>query len=99
MVKLIWSPRALQDLDDICAYIARDSEYYAALFGERLVSFIETLPQCPLLGAVVPEYGQPELRERLFRNYRIVYRVRSDALEIVTIHHGARLLPLEPPLA
>jgi len=66
MVKLIWSPRCLQDLDNACEYIARESPRYAYLFADRLVRFIETVAKQPLLGAVVPEYNRQDLRERLF---------------------------------
>jgi addiction module RelE/StbE family toxin len=93
---LIWSPRALRDLDDACEFIARDSPKYAYLFAKRTVSLIETLPRQPLLGAVVPEYGRKDLRERHFQNYRIVYRVRGGDIEIVSITHAARLLPPAP---
>jgi toxin ParE1/3/4 len=93
MVKLIWSPRSLQDLDNACEYIARESPRYAYLFAERIVRFIETISNQPLLGAVVPEYNLQDLRERLFQNYRIVYRVSEDQVELVTIIHAARLLP------
>jgi toxin ParE1/3/4 len=97
MAKLIWSPRALADLRGICDYIARDSERYASLFAERIVALVESIPEHPLLGAVVPEYRQQDLRERLFQNYRIVYRLRGEKVEIVTLVHAARLLPPTPP--
>ncbi len=96
MVKLIWSPGALNDLDSACEFIARDSERYAYLFAERIVALIERIPQNPLLGAVVAEYNREDLRERLFQNYRIVYRLSSDRVEVVSITHGARLLPPLP---
>ena len=93
MDKLIWSPRGLQDLDGICEFIARDSKQYAYLFAERIVALAESLLKQPLLGAVVPEYRREELRERLFQNYRLVYRVVPGRIEIVAIVHGARRLP------
>ena len=96
MVKLIWSPRAVEDLDAACAFIARDSDKYAYLFAERIITLIETIPANPRAGGIVPEYNLANLRERLFQNYRIVYRVRKDAVEIVAIVHGARLLPPLP---
>ena len=96
MAKLIWSPRALQDLDGACGYIARDSEKYAFLFAERIIALAERIAANPLWGAVVPEYEDPELRERLFQNYRVVYRARTDDVEIVTIIHAARLMPPKP---
>jgi toxin ParE1/3/4 len=97
MARLIWSPEARDDLQSICAYIARDSDRYARLFADRVIALVESIPAHPLLGAVVPEYGQEELRERHLQNYRIVYRVRKDVVQIVTIAHGARLLPRVPP--
>jgi addiction module RelE/StbE family toxin len=97
MVKLIWSPQALDDLDAICDYIARDSKRYAALFAERAIELAESISAQPLLGAVVPEYQREDLRERLFHSYRVVYRVCGEAVEIVAIVHGARLLPDSPP--
>jgi len=92
MAKLVWSPRALGDLESICDYIARDSDRYARLFAERVIRLVETIPRHPLLGAVVPEYEREDLRERLFQNYRIVYRISGEVVEILTVYHGARLL-------
>jgi len=96
MAKVIWSPCALSDLDNACEFIGRDSLKYAYLFAERVMALIETIPQHALLGAVVPEYRRDDLRERLFQNYRIVYRVRRDSIEVVSITHAARLLPPLP---
>jgi plasmid stabilization system protein ParE len=93
MAHVIWSPRALADLEGICEYIARDSERYAKFFAQRAVALIESIPAHPLLGSVVPEYGQADLRERRLQSYRIVYRLTPERIEIVAIVHGARLLP------
>jgi toxin ParE1/3/4 len=93
MARLIWSSRALTDLDSACEFIGRDSPRYAHLFAQRIVATIETIPQHPQLGAMVPEYEMEEIRERLFQNYRIVYRVRDESVQIVAIIHAARLLP------
>ena len=92
MVTLIWSPRAATDLEEICSYIALDSEHYARLFAQRIVTLIENIPDFPKAGRVVPEYQQDDLRERIFQNYRIVYRIKREAIEIVAIVHEARLL-------
>jgi toxin ParE1/3/4 len=97
MAQLVWSPDAIQDLNSICAYIARNSERYAGAFVEHVTRIVESIPDQPLLGSVVPEYERPDLRERLYQNYRIVYRLRGDLVEIVTITHGARRLPVHPP--
>ena len=59
--------------------------------------FIETIASQPLLGAVVPEYGDQNLRERLFQNYRVVYRISEQQVELVTLIHAARLPPPNLP--
>jgi len=93
MAKLIWSPKAVADLEEICQYISRDSEHYARLFAQRIIAVVEMIADFPMAGRVVPEYHRDDLRERIFQNYRIVYRIKSELIEIVAIVHGARLLP------
>jgi len=44
------------------------------------------------LGRMVPEKNDPIIREIIFGNFRIVYRVKAKVVELLTIHHGARLL-------
>jgi len=46
----------------------------------------------PLAGRIVPELGQADIREVLLKNYRIVYRVKSDTLVVLTVFEGHRLL-------
>ena len=87
-----WSPKAASDLEETCDYIARDSEHYASLFAKRVVAVVRRLQRFPELGRVVPEYQDPALREVLYRDYRIVYRVTPDAVEIAAVCHGARPL-------
>jgi len=90
-----WSPKAADSLEEICDYIARDSEHYAALFAKRILATIDRIPAFPKLGRVVPEYEDENLREVLFHNYRVVYRLRKEAIEVVLITHGARQLRLD----
>ena len=97
MGKLIWSPRFLQDLDNACDYIARESPRYAYLFAQRIVHFIESIATQPQLGAVVAEYDDQNLRERLYQNYRIIYRISENQVELVTLIHAARLPPPNLP--
>ncbi len=94
MVKLIWSPRAARDLEETTEYISTDSEYYARIFAQRVVEIAEKIPASPKAGRIVPEYENADLREHIFKTYRIVYRYKKGAVEIVAISHGARLLRL-----
>ena len=94
MTQITWSPEAIEDVEAIRAYVARDSPRYADLLVERLVSAAERLETDPLSGRMVPEVRDDTVREVIHGNDRIVYRVRPDLVEIVTVFHGARLFRL-----
>ena len=49
--KVIWSPECLADLQEIVAYIARDSPDYAADQARRIVHQIDLLEQFPRFDA------------------------------------------------
>lgn len=91
--KIRWSLRAASNFEDICNYIAKDSEYYASLFAKKINAIIKAIPQFPKAGRIVPEYKDENLREKIYENYRIVYRLKGENIEIVAICHGAK--PLE----
>lgn len=91
-LKIRWSPRAASNLEEICDYIAKDSEYYAILFAKKITSIVKAIPNFPKSGRIVPEYNDENLREKIYEGYRIVYRLKSDLVEIVAICHGAKAL-------
>ena len=90
--RIKWSPRAASHFEGICDYIAKDSKYYAVLFAKKVVAIVKSLPQFPKTGRIVPEYNDENLREKIYGNYRIVYRIKEKIIEIVAICHGARQL-------
>ena len=90
--KIRWSPKAADNLEKICEYISQDSEHYAAFFAQKVVAIIKNIPHFPKAGRIVPEYGNENLREIIFQNYRIVYRLKDDLIEIAAISHCAKQL-------
>ena len=97
MTRLLWSPRALSDLERIREYISRDSPVYAEFVVRRLVRAPERLVDFPEIGRVVPEVGSPQLRELIVRPFRLVYRVRPRSVEIVTVFRSSRDFPADVP--
>ncbi|MCJ7784294.1 MAG: type II toxin-antitoxin system RelE/ParE family toxin [Desulfobacterales bacterium] len=91
-LKIKWSPRAASNLEEICNYIAKDSEYYSILFAKKIINIVKAIPQFPKSGRIVPEYKDDSLREKIYGSYRIVYRLKADVVEIVAICHGSRSL-------
>jgi plasmid stabilization system protein ParE len=76
--KVILSPRAIQDLQEIVRYISFDNPAMAESFGFELLAKTRSLSAFPELGREVPELDDPNIRELIFKSYRIVYRVRKD---------------------
>jgi toxin ParE1/3/4 len=97
VVKIVLSKTARFDLKGIVDYIKRDSVKYAQLEKKKIQDAIDKLPQQPLAGRVVPELNNNNLRELIFRNYRIIYEVASEKqINILSIHHHARLIYNNP---
>ena len=92
MAEVRWTTQAADDLELIAEFIAHDSPHYASLFVVDVLTAVERLERFPESGRIVPEKNDPKVREIILGNYRIVYRRRADVAEILTIHHGARLL-------
>ena len=92
MAELRWTPQAADDLEAITDFIAADSPHYASLFALDVLTAVERLQAFPRSGRVVPEVQAPDIREIILGNYRIVYRIRDEIVEILTVWHGSRLL-------
>ena len=78
MADLRWSLTAEEDLQAIENFIAKDSVLHAVNFIDRLIDAAEQLTPSPKVGRVVPEFNKDDLREILFRAYRIVYQLRGE---------------------
>jgi len=89
MSEPLFSPMAVEDLDGILEYIARDNPAAAVRFAETLKEKCNTLARFPLLGA-----SRDQLAERLrvfsVGNYAIYYRPEGESLRIERVLHGAR---------
>ena len=90
--RIVWSPRAADQFEMICNYIGRDSTMYAHIFAKKVNAIVKAIPAFVKSGRVVPEYGDENLREKIYGNYRIVYRVGENYIEIAAICHGSQLL-------
>jgi toxin ParE1/3/4 len=86
------SPSARRDLRDIVRYISIDSPDRALVFARLLVDSTKRLSGFPEMGRVVPEFGDPSIREIIVRSYRVIYRVdHGDCrVDIARFWHGAR---------
>ena len=95
MVKINWTDQAIADLTTIAEFIRKDSEKYARLTVKNIRVRVRQLKQFPTSGKIVPENEKTEIRELIFGNYRIIYKIFSSTrIDILTVHHSARQLKL-----
>ncbi len=95
-VALVWAPQAVDDLEALCEYIARDSESYARAMAARVLQSVELIRMHPHAGRMLPEFESATLREVICGNYRVIYELVPDEVHVLTIHHGARALDERP---
>jgi toxin ParE1/3/4 len=88
--RLIWAPAAIQDVEDISAYVERDSPRYAKIVVDTIFKAAERVEMFPNIGRVVPEREDPAIREVLAYQYRIIYRLDDESVNIIAVVHGAR---------
>lgn len=48
------------------------------------------------MGRKVSEYNDEHIREVFCYSYRIIYLLKEDTINIITVIHGSRLLPDDP---
>ena len=92
MVEIWWTEQAADDLESIAEFISNDSPHYASLFCIDILAAVERLAVFPGRGRVVPEWSNPSVRELLMGNYRIIYRIERETVEVLSVYHSSRLL-------
>lgn len=91
MGEIRWTEKSSSNLQAIFDYIAKDSKVYASRFVKSLIAATKKLETMPRSGRIIPELEEQGLREIIFRNYRITYRIKNnDDIEILTVIHSAR---------
>lgn len=93
-MKVLWTHEALERLLEIEKFIAQDSPRRARQFIGLLIEKGESLSENPRRGRTVPETSNPHIRELIVNKYRIIYRLRRDQIEILTVFEGHRQLKL-----
>ena len=73
-------------------YIAQDNPKAVAEWVEGVIEEVERLRDYPEQGRIVPEVKRPQVREIFFKGHRIVYRLESRHIFILTVRHTRRLL-------
>ncbi len=92
-MNVVWTARARRRLQEIHDHIAQDQPLNAARWIGHVLDRGEQIGAQPRSGRMVPEYQHETVREIFEGDYRLVYRIRNQRVDVLTIHHGARPLP------
>ncbi len=92
--RLLLSPRAAADLEDIAEYIARDNPERAATFIEELEAKCRAVAAAPDIYPARPDLA-PGLRMAVHGRYLVLFRELpgQTAVRVERVLHGARNLP------
>ena len=94
-MKILWSPLAVERASEIAGYIARDNPDAAESWINTVFDKVEGLKAFPESGRIVPEAHNKTIRELIYGNYRIIYRLQEEQISILTVRHGKQILPVE----
>jgi plasmid stabilization system protein ParE len=97
-ISIVFSLVAKDDLKNIFEYIKRDSLIYARKEINAIRSRISKVRLNLYVGKKFENFNNDNIRELIFKNYRIIYEIESDRIIILTIHHHSRLLYNNPAL-
>ena len=90
------SLHAQQDLEHIFFYIADDNITNAKNFILELEEKIYSLDTMPERFALIPEniFFGTNYRQIPHKNYRVIFKISGNAVYILRVVHGAKLLDL-----
>ena len=88
--QIVWSYEASADIEALANYISRDSIFYAAAFIQETLDVSRSLNEFSERGRVVPEFGDPNIRELFVREYRLIYSIEEDRIVLLGLVNGKR---------
>ena len=90
-----WTDQAENRVYDIASYIALDSVAEAEKWIDNIFDYVKRLENFPESGRYVPELViRKDLRELVFKNYRIIYRIEKSTVYILTVRSYKQILPV-----
>ena len=92
--RVIWSPKAVEDVEAIAGYISRDSPSYAAAVIEKVIAITHQLTENAGRGRLIPEIEESTVMEQFAYSYRLIYRIENQDVTVAAMIHGKRLLYL-----
>ena len=84
-MNVFWSSLAIDRVAEVAAHFA--SEEKAGEWIENVFEAVKRLEVFPESGRAVPEMNRLDIREIFFESYRIIYKVKPERVEVLTLRH------------
>ncbi|MCX5646804.1 MAG: type II toxin-antitoxin system RelE/ParE family toxin [Phycisphaerae bacterium] len=92
MAEVIWTIKAVAQVEQIGSYIERDSPFQARRVVQLIIKETRKLKEHPRIGKMIPEVEEDRYRELRVFSYRILYKILDEEkIAIVGVVHGQRL--------
>ena len=92
MARLVWTERAMADLDEIAEYIAFDDPVAARRLTRRIQTHLEQLTKHPMSGPVPPEFPVGLYRQISEQPCRVIYRFDGENVIVLRVLRAERIL-------
>jgi plasmid stabilization system protein ParE len=93
MVKVEWTKQAIEDIFSIREYYLPLSPKFANKVTDQIFSKERLIASFPTVGRVVPELNNENVREIIYKQFRIIYVVlEKDSIHIITVHTSSKPL-------
>jgi len=89
-VTVVVTETAREEMASMVEYVSIDSPRSARKIIRTINDRLKMLRSFPRLGRIIPEIGDPTLREIIVDPYRILYRFRKGKVEVLRALHGRR---------
>jgi len=93
-MKVTWSPLAIDRVAEIASYMAEANRNAAETWIHKIFERTGQLAHFPESGRYLPEMPRRDIRELVWGNYRIIYRIASRQVSVLTVRHARQILPL-----
>ena len=87
-MRIVWSPLALDRVGEIADYITRENVASARNWVDSIFAKVKRLRRFPKSGRAVQEIQRLSIREIIYGDYRIIYRIERKRIAILTVRHG-----------
>ena len=91
-MKVFWTNKAIEQLKAIHNYHAQTSPEYATRLVDLITKRSEQIANFPNSGRMLPEINLEQTREIIEANYRIIYYVGVDRIDVLAVVHGQQKL-------